>query len=197
MNVLGIETSCDETAAAVVIDGEEVRSNVVSSQIAKHADFGGVVPELAAREHLTNISAVVETALAESGLTISDIDAVAATCRPGLIPALLVGLSYAKGIAASGSVRRTPVLARARSRAAAPARGGRGGLLSPPWAPAPPPRCPGRGRPPAPAASAAPLRCRRSPLWSACPGGGRSRSPRQITRSDRISRRTTDLAQRR
>ncbi|MDT8390106.1 MAG: tRNA (adenosine(37)-N6)-threonylcarbamoyltransferase complex transferase subunit TsaD [Lentisphaeria bacterium] len=104
MNVLGIETSCDETAAAVVVDGVEVKSNVVSSQIDKHAAFGGVVPELAAREHLNNISVVVETALSESGLTISDIDAVAATCRPGLVPALLVGLSYAKGLAAAGSL---------------------------------------------------------------------------------------------
>lgn len=104
MNVLGIETSCDETAAAVVVDGVDVKSSVVSSQIDKHAAFGGVVPELAAREHLKNISVVVETALSESGLTISDIDVVSATCRPGLVPALLVGLSYAKGLAASGSL---------------------------------------------------------------------------------------------
>lgn len=104
MNVLGIETSCDETAAAVVVDGVDVRSNVVSSQIAKHAGFGGVVPELAAREHLRNIGTVVEAALHDAGLTISDIDAVAATSRPGLIPALLVGLSYAKGLASAGSI---------------------------------------------------------------------------------------------
>ena len=104
MNILGIETSCDETAAAVVVDGVEVMSNVVSSQIAKHAPYGGVVPELAAREHLRNITPVVEAALSEAGVTASEIDGVAATCRPGLVPALLVGLSYAKGIAAGGAV---------------------------------------------------------------------------------------------
>lgn len=104
MRVLGIETSCDETAAAVVADGVDVLSNVVSSQIGKHAAYGGVVPELAAREHLTNISAVVQTALLEANTDISDVDAVAATNRPGLIPALLVGMSYGKGIAAAGAI---------------------------------------------------------------------------------------------
>ncbi len=104
MNVLGIETSCDETAAAVVAGPSKILSNVVSSQIEAHAGYGGVVPELAAREHLRNIGVVVRTALAESGLTICDIDGVAVTCRPGLIPALLVGLSYAKGVALSGGL---------------------------------------------------------------------------------------------
>ncbi len=104
MNVLGIETSCDETAAAVVVDGLEVLSNVVSSQIAMHADFGGVVPELAAREHLRNLAPVVDAALAEARLTVVEIDAVAVTSRPGLIPALLVGSSFAKGVAAGGGV---------------------------------------------------------------------------------------------
>ncbi|OPZ31234.1 MAG: tRNA N6-adenosine threonylcarbamoyltransferase [Lentisphaerae bacterium ADurb.BinA184] len=104
MNVLGIETSCDETAAAVVADGRHVLSSVVSSQIAAHAGYGGVVPELAAREHLRNLGPVVAAALRESRLGACDMDAVAVTCRPGLIPALLVGVAYAKGIAAAGSL---------------------------------------------------------------------------------------------
>ena len=99
MNILGIETSCDETAAAVVCDGHEVRSSVVSSQIELHAGYGGVVPELAAREHLKSIAPVVNAALSESSCTIQDIDAVAVTCGPGLVPALLVGVSFAKGLA--------------------------------------------------------------------------------------------------
>ena len=102
MNVLGIETSCDETAAAVVRDGSDALSNVVSSQIATHAAYGGVVPELAAREHLRAITPVVDAALAESGCTVDDVDAVAVTSGPGLIPALLVGVAYAKGLAAAG-----------------------------------------------------------------------------------------------
>ncbi len=104
MLILGIETSCDETAAAVVEDGLEVRSSVVSSQIELHSDYGGVVPELAAREHLRNIQPVVENALNAAELTIPDIDAVAVTAAPGLVPALMVGLSYAKGIALGGSL---------------------------------------------------------------------------------------------
>lgn len=104
MLILGIETSCDETAAAVVEDGLTVHSNVVSSQVELHGGFGGVVPELAAREHLRNIRPVVEQALLDAGVTIPDIDAVAATSSPGLIPALLVGLSYGKGVALGGGV---------------------------------------------------------------------------------------------
>ncbi|NOY75852.1 MAG: tRNA (adenosine(37)-N6)-threonylcarbamoyltransferase complex transferase subunit TsaD, partial [Kiritimatiellaeota bacterium] len=102
--ILGIETSCDETAAAVVSDGAEVLSNVVSSQIAKHAPFGGVVPELAAREHLRNIPLVVESALSGAELAVSDIDAVAVTNGPGLMPTLLVGLNFAKGLAAANNL---------------------------------------------------------------------------------------------
>ena len=97
--ILGIETSCDETAAAVVRDGYEVLSNSVASQIAKHAAHGGVVPELAAREHLTALKPVLDGALSEAGVALSDIDAIAVTQGPGLIPALLVGLSFAKGLA--------------------------------------------------------------------------------------------------
>ncbi|MCK5845183.1 MAG: tRNA (adenosine(37)-N6)-threonylcarbamoyltransferase complex transferase subunit TsaD [Victivallales bacterium] len=102
--ILGIETSCDETAAAIVADGATVLSNVVSSQIAKHAPFGGVVPELAAREHLRNITIVAESALAEAGVEIGKIDAVAVTNGPGLLPALLVGINFAKGLAAANNL---------------------------------------------------------------------------------------------
>ena len=102
--ILGIETSCDETAAAVVADGSEVLSNVVSSQIEKHAPFGGVVPELAAREHLRNIPVVVESALSEAGIAVSDLDAIAVTNGPGLLPALLVGVNFAKGLAAASNL---------------------------------------------------------------------------------------------
>jgi N6-L-threonylcarbamoyladenine synthase len=99
MDVLGIETSCDETAVAVVRDGREVLANAVASQVKLHANYGGVVPELAAREHLTSIQSVVDAALAQSGLTLAAMDAVAVTNAPGLVPALLVGCAYAKGVA--------------------------------------------------------------------------------------------------
>ncbi|MDD5727498.1 MAG: tRNA (adenosine(37)-N6)-threonylcarbamoyltransferase complex transferase subunit TsaD [Victivallales bacterium] len=97
--ILGIESSCDETAAAVVKDGSQVLGDCVASQIAAHAAHGGVVPELAAREHLTAARPVLETALRNAGATFSDLDAVAVTNGPGLMPALLVGLNLAKGIA--------------------------------------------------------------------------------------------------
>jgi N6-L-threonylcarbamoyladenine synthase len=102
--ILGIESSCDETAAAVVRRGTEVLSNVVASQIALHANFGGVVPELASREHLRNIVPVVRAAIAEvakahPGLTLRDLDAIAVTRGPGLAGALLVGITYAKALA--------------------------------------------------------------------------------------------------
>ncbi|QEE27218.1 tRNA (adenosine(37)-N6)-threonylcarbamoyltransferase complex transferase subunit TsaD [Terriglobus albidus] len=97
--ILGIESSCDETAAAVVRSGSAVLSNVVASQIATHALYGGVVPELASREHLTNIVPVVRTAVAEAGITLDDLDAVAVTEGPGLAGALLVGITYAKALA--------------------------------------------------------------------------------------------------
>ena len=97
--ILGIESSCDETAAAVVRSGEELISNVVYSQIATHQPYGGVVPELASREHLRAIVPVVRKALEESGRTYDTIDAIAVTQGPGLAGALLVGLSYAKGLA--------------------------------------------------------------------------------------------------
>jgi N6-L-threonylcarbamoyladenine synthase len=97
--ILGIETSCDETAAAVVRSGEEIVSNVVFSQIATHQPYGGVVPELASREHLRAIVPVVRKALADAGQTYQSVDAVAVTQGPGLAGALLVGISYAKALA--------------------------------------------------------------------------------------------------
>ena len=97
--ILGIETSCDETAAAVVCGGERLLSNVVSSQIAVHQPYGGVVPELASREHLRAIVPVVRAALDEAGKTYESIDAIAVTQGPGLAGALLVGISYAKALA--------------------------------------------------------------------------------------------------
>src|SRR3954469_13783147 len=97
--ILGIESSCDETAAAVVCSGEHLISNVVASQIATHQPYGGVVPELASREHLRAIVPVVRQALAEAGRHYESLDAIAVTCGPGLAGALLVGISYAKALA--------------------------------------------------------------------------------------------------
>ncbi len=97
--ILGIESSCDETAAAVVRSGEQVISNVVASQIATHQPYGGVVPELASREHLRAIVPVVRQALAEAKQTYDSVDAIAVTQGPGLAGALLVGISYAKALA--------------------------------------------------------------------------------------------------
>ncbi len=97
--ILGIESSCDETAAAVLRNGSHVLSNVVASQIALHANYGGVVPELASREHLRNIVPVVRQAVAEAGITLADLDAIAVTEGPGLAGALLVGILYAKSLA--------------------------------------------------------------------------------------------------
>lgn len=99
MNILSIESSCDETCAAVVCDGRHVLSNIVASQIETHALYGGVVPEIASRAHSEAISGVTMRALTEAGLTLSDIDAVAVTNKPGLIGALLVGVNFAKSLA--------------------------------------------------------------------------------------------------
>jgi len=104
--LLAIETSCDDTCAAV-LDGANILSNVISSQAKAHEGFGGVVPEVAARHHLELVEPVVEAALAEAGVTLDDVEAVAATAGPGLIGALLVGISAAKGIAAA---RRLPFI---------------------------------------------------------------------------------------
>ncbi|MCP4744901.1 MAG: tRNA (adenosine(37)-N6)-threonylcarbamoyltransferase complex transferase subunit TsaD [Desulfobacteraceae bacterium] len=99
MIVLGIETSCDETAAAIVESGSSIKSSIVASQVSVHHTFGGVVPELASRMHMEAIVPVVEKCLDEAGLTVSEIDAVAATQGPGLAGALLVGFCFAKALA--------------------------------------------------------------------------------------------------
>lgn len=96
--LLAIESSCDETAAAVVKNGREVLSNVIYSQIALHTEYGGVVPEIASRKHIEKINQVIEQALTDAGLGLSDLDAVAVTYGPGLVGALLVGVSEAKAI---------------------------------------------------------------------------------------------------
>ena len=101
MIILGLESSCDETAAAVLENGDRLLSSVVASQVSTHRDFGGVVPELASREHIDNICQVVAQALARAGLTFQSLDAIAVTQGPGLVGALLVGLTYAKGLAFS------------------------------------------------------------------------------------------------
>lgn len=96
--ILGIETSCDETSAAVVVDGRDVRSNVVSSQVRLHARYAGVVPEIAARAHVEQIRPIIEEALTQAGAGYADLDAVAVTVGPGLVGSLLVGLTAAKAI---------------------------------------------------------------------------------------------------
>ncbi|MBE5959715.1 MAG: tRNA (adenosine(37)-N6)-threonylcarbamoyltransferase complex transferase subunit TsaD [Lachnospiraceae bacterium] len=98
IKILAIESSCDETAAAVVVDGREVLSNVISSQIDIHTLYGGVVPEIASRKHIENINPVIEKALSDANLTLDDIDAIGVTYGPGLVGALLVGVAEAKAI---------------------------------------------------------------------------------------------------
>ena len=99
MLILGIETSCDETAAAIVRDGREILSSVIASQIAIHQPFGGVVPDIAAREHLKNIQPIVCEAVSQAKIEMKDVDAIAVTQGPGLIGALLVGVNFAKALA--------------------------------------------------------------------------------------------------
>lgn len=99
MNILGIETSCDDTAAAVVADGRIILSNIISSQNEFHAKYGGIVPEIASRKHVELILYVIQEALDTAGVTYQEIDAIAVTHRPGLVGSLLVGLSAAKSIA--------------------------------------------------------------------------------------------------
>jgi N6-L-threonylcarbamoyladenine synthase len=99
MKVLAIESSCDETSAAVVVDGRHALSNVIATQIEIHAKWGGVVPELASRRHLESIGAVVDEALRKASTTVDEIDAIAVTYGPGLVGSLLVGLEYAKALA--------------------------------------------------------------------------------------------------
>lgn len=109
MLILGIESSCDETAAAVVEDGRVLRSNIVATQTDIHALYGGVVPEIASRAHTEAIQGVTEEALSAAGVTMEDIDAIAVTNAPGLIGALLTGLSFAKGLAYSAGKPLIPV----------------------------------------------------------------------------------------
>lgn len=103
--ILGIETSCDDTSASVVKNGREVLSNVVASQIDIHKLYGGVVPEVASRNHIENIGGVVEEALINSGVTINEIDGIAVTYGPGLEGALIVGVSYAKALAYANNIK--------------------------------------------------------------------------------------------
>lgn len=108
MNILAIESSCDETAAAVVADGRIVRSSVVASQVEEHRLYGGVVPEIASRRHAEAITPVVRQALREADCSLGDIGAIAVTHAPGLIGALLVGVNFAKGLSLSTGIPLVP-----------------------------------------------------------------------------------------
>ena len=109
MNILALESSCDETAAAVVADGRHMLSNVVASQVEEHKLYGGVVPEIASRRHAEAVTGVTRRALDEAGLALSDIDALAVTYAPGLIGALLVGVNFMKGLSYSSGLPLVPV----------------------------------------------------------------------------------------
>ena len=109
MNILAIESSCDDTGAAVVKNGREVRANVVASQVPEHVLSGGVVPEIASRRHCETVCAVCRKALSDAGLSLRDIDAIAVTYAPGLIGALLVGVNFAKGLAFAADKPLIPV----------------------------------------------------------------------------------------
>ncbi len=109
MKILAIETSCDETAASVVVDGTQVLSDIISSQVEEHKLYGGVVPEIASRRHAENITGVVEKALETAQLSMDDIDAIACTYAPGLIGALLVGVNFAKGLSFATNKPLIPV----------------------------------------------------------------------------------------
>uniref|UniRef100_A0A6A7G2S7 N(6)-L-threonylcarbamoyladenine synthase n=1 Tax=Hirondellea gigas TaxID=1518452 RepID=A0A6A7G2S7_9CRUS len=109
MIILGIETSCDETSISVLKDGKEILSNYISSQIDIHKEYGGVVPEIASRHHIKNIATIMEVSLKEAGITLDDVDYIAVTYAPGLIGALLVGISFAKGIAYGRGIPIIPV----------------------------------------------------------------------------------------
>src|SRR5215469_750616 len=109
VRILGIESSCDETAAAVVADGREILSSVVASQIDIHRKYGGVVPELASREHLRRIVPVVREAMEQAGMRLEELDAIGVTQGPGLVGSLLVGITYGKTIADSLNKPLVPV----------------------------------------------------------------------------------------
>lgn len=109
MNILAFESSCDDTGCAIVKDGREVLANVIASQVPEHILYGGVVPEIASRRHCESISGICEKALSDAAMTLEDIDAIAVTYAPGLIGALLVGVSFAKGLAYSSGKPLIPV----------------------------------------------------------------------------------------
>ena len=109
MIILGIESSCDETSIAVLKDGKEILSNNISSQIEIHKEYGGVVPEIASRQHIKNIATVLEESLEEAKITLDDVDYIAVTYAPGLIGALLVGISFAKGLSYAKNIPIIPV----------------------------------------------------------------------------------------
>ncbi|WP_022819280.1 tRNA (adenosine(37)-N6)-threonylcarbamoyltransferase complex transferase subunit TsaD [Fusobacterium russii] len=109
MIILGIESSCDETSIAVIKDGKEILSNNISSQIEIHKEYGGVVPEIASRQHIKNIATVLEESLQEAKITLDEIDYIAVTYTPGLIGALLVGISFAKGLSYAKNIPIIPV----------------------------------------------------------------------------------------
>ena len=104
VRILAIESSCDETAAAVVVNGRDMRSNVISSQIALHTLYGGVVPEIASRKHIEKINQVITQALKDADMTLQDIDAIGVTYGPGLVGALLVGVAEAKAISYAANI---------------------------------------------------------------------------------------------
>ena len=109
MILLGIESSCDETAAALVEDGRSILSSVIASQVEEHKIYGGVVPEIASRRHSEAIVGVVQEALSQAGKSLADLDGIAVTYAPGLIGALLVGVNFAKGLALSTGLPLIPV----------------------------------------------------------------------------------------
>lgn len=109
LDILAIESSCDETAAAVVRDGRQVLSSVINTQVAEHGKYGGVVPEIASRRHIENIVEVVDRALCDAGHTLDTVGAIAVTAAPGLIGALLVGVNYAKGLSLVSGKPLVPV----------------------------------------------------------------------------------------
>ena len=104
IKILAIESSCDETAAAVVVNGRDMRSNVISSQIALHTLYGGVVPEIASRKHIEKINQVIAQALSDADMTLQDMDAIGVTYGPGLVGALLVGVAEAKAISYAANI---------------------------------------------------------------------------------------------
>ena len=109
MRILAIESSCDETAAAIIEDGRKILSSVINTQVAEHGLYGGVVPEIASRRHTENIVAVAEKALLDAGMTLDEVDHIAVTAAPGLIGALLVGVNFAKGLSLATGKKLIPV----------------------------------------------------------------------------------------